>query len=341
MAFKSNHFGSYVAGFTTADDVDAVLRLIESKASLSPSKRDAVYERAHNIISQNVSNGLFCKIERVATNENELEKLGGEKRLIAITGAYLLAVNELGVHTAIPTETAMERQHIRHRAAEIGTTLHIEANDLPNADDKYPKRCFYRPLIAMTTLNLFRLAGQEVGGKKLGFDTITANVQNRPQMRTIMNWLTHGPLDWSMIERPSKELIKATSETTVDDEDFLARDKFFYELFPSSLPVMARYLLDCARTGRVTSDHETLQNTVHMGFDLSTEMVTFLQVIKSSPQYFAKSKRAGLRAGFEDVRRRLPIAPEPEAIFEKQRARPSAAGSPRLQLTPSIASGAR
>ena len=305
MIYKNNNFGSYQASYTTAEDVSAIQSLIESKDLLPPSKREAVYRREKDVLTRNISSGLFFKIERVAISEEEFNALGRQsKKIIGITGAYLLNVGNDGLPQKIPTETARNRQRIESRTVDIGTTLVIHDNDIPNADGLLPKRCFFKLLVAATTLNLVRLVGQKIEGQNISFDTITASVQNRVEMQTIMNWLTHKTLGWNLIERPSRQLIDATSITTGNDPTFQSHDKFYYELSPCKLPTSASYLLDCWENDRVTSDHDFGKHTAHIDIQFDEKMVAFLRAVKEGAHFLSNNSQAG----FEYLRSRLPFS---------------------------------
>jgi len=310
MDYRFNNFGPYKASYTTEKDVEEILAFIESKErELVASKSTAVYRRRDEVLVPTISNGLGFKIERHAANEEEYKALGNkEKRIMGFTGAYILGVDDNGVQSRVPTEMAKGLHTRLHEVAEVGTTLVIPPFDLANTDGNLPKRCFFKLLIAATTLNLFRLAGSEVGGQQIKFDTVTANVQNRVEMRTVMNWLTNAPLAWQMIERPSVQLAQISSETTIDAEDYNSRDKFFYELVTSSLPGSAKYVLDCMKSHRLPSDHEFDKHIAHIDFDISDEIVQFFHAVKSAGKYFKDNAESGLT----DVRRRLHVPELPQ-----------------------------
>ncbi len=325
--YKDRNFGPYMASFTTEKDVAEIVALIESKKDLDPSKRDAVYRRKDKILNFTISNGLFVKIARVANNDQERELLGNkEQRIVAVAGAYLLNLSDEGSSIRMPTEMAKNRGHEKGILVEMGTGLGIPNNDLPNADGKLPKRCFARFLASAVAMNVFRLAGKEVGGREFNFDKLVCNVQNRKQMNPIRNWLVS--LAWEMIECPSQQLIESSSVTTIDRSDFLNRDKLFFELATAKLPLSAKYLLDCYSKSALVSDHAYDSHKVRIDINFGDEMLNLLKMVRESSQVRNSD------AGYTDLRRRLylpePIAPHSNG-YNGNGHRKTTLGNPAIQ----------
>jgi hypothetical protein len=321
VIYHNKNFGYYIASVTTKNDVDEIIDLIKKKETLAPSKRDAVYMRKREILERNISNGLFVKISRLANNDKEFELLGNKaERIVAISGAYPLTPRPGKVAARIPTETAERNAHELCIPAEMGTGLAIHEIDLPNADGEYPSGCFGKFLAATSILNLFYKAGQIVSGKSLEFDAFVCQVNNRPEMRPIIERLTSEPLSWQIIESPSEQLIRSSMDTTVGKDEHALKQNFFFRLPPTSLPMAADYLLECFKSKTLVSDHTFDKNVVHASFCFNPEFVKFLEQIRSPEisEMFWNAPKSGymeLRRALDMPKAFVPLkAPYPRAL---------------------------
>ncbi|MDD4616308.1 MAG: hypothetical protein PHW76_04220 [Alphaproteobacteria bacterium] len=275
--YRDKNFGPYGASYTTEADIEEVIKLIDSKGTLDPSKRDAVYRRKDDILEWTIRHGLFVKIYRKATNEEEKALLGGKsERIVSIAGGYLLNFDQ-----RILTEASPRDKTFPGLIAEMGTGLAVHSNDLPNADGECPSRCFCTFIAAAVALRMFQVAGEQLDGRDCVIDKLITNVQDRPEMRPILDWLLK--LGWRVISLPSEHLKSASAATTTDVKDYGNRKKFFLELPTNRLPDIAEYLLTCQENRMLEGDqYPGPQHIAHVDIDFNPEMVAFLEAVRDS-----------------------------------------------------------
>jgi hypothetical protein len=301
--FNNLNFGPYAASFTTKDDVTELFELYNEALSLEGSKRDSLFTYRPDTLAENISNGLFIKIVRTACDENEYQQLGEKgERIVAATGATLLDTRSIeGFPQRIPTELAKHRGRITSYPMDIGMAVSIHSRDIPNADGERPERCFFKFMMAATAMNLFRLAGDEVGGKPLDFDSFVCSIENKLGSRPMMKWLMSQPLlGWNLVVRPSEQLETSNANILACPVEFKDKDKFFFELSPGRLPEYANYLLDCWSNNRVVSEHAVEKHTVHIDINFDQDMINFLNAVRTTDLI-----KPNDQTGYRDLRRRL------------------------------------
>lgn len=164
-------------------------------------------------------------------------------------------------------------------------------NDLPNADNLYPKRSFLLILNSLAIMNFVWRAGKELGGEKLDFDIFICDIQKNLQSN--ISRMTALPLNWEEIKSPSEELIETCAGTTADPVNFLNRDKYFYELPPASIPQIADFLLKCLGTNCIESDSTINKNIVHIYFEINKDLIAFLKTVCEHPELFREKTWPG------------------------------------------------
>lgn len=279
--YRNNSFGDYTVSFSTSENVDEMLFFMAQKKDLPEKQRVAVYEREKSLFIRMISKGNFVIIKRRPTNKREEYELNKKKTtIVAICGGY---PNILPIPI---TSGGTPRKFI-----EIGTGLVNHINDLPNADNYYPKRSFLQILNSLAIMNFVWRAGQEVCGQKLDFDIFICDIQKNLQSN--ITRMTAPPLNWGEIKYPSEDLIKICAGTTADPINFLNRDKYFFELPPASLPQIADFLLKCWETNCIESDSAVNKNTVHIYFEINEDLMEFLKAICKHPELFKEKTWPG------------------------------------------------
>ncbi len=279
--YRNNRFGDYTVSFSTSKNVDEMLVFMAQKKDLPENQRVAVYEREKSLFIRMISDGNFVIIKRKPTNKKEEYELNKKiTTIVAICGGY---PNILPIPI---TSGGTPKKFI-----EIGTGLVNHINDLPNADNYFPKRSFLQILNSLAIMNIVWRAGKEVGGQKLDFDIFICDIQKNLQSN--ISRMTAPPLNWEEIKSPSEELIEICAGTTADPINFLNRDKFFFELPPASIPQIADFLLNCWETNCIESDNAVNKNTVHIYFEINKDMIAFLKAICKQPDLFKEKTWPG------------------------------------------------
>jgi hypothetical protein len=316
------YFGPYNLRFTTEADVEDILEHIAAKEkvfSQQTTKREAVYRRQEDFVAEQVRRGRFTAIDRIAGNEEEFERMGREKRLVAITGAYPLGIDEHNHNKQqrIPIEARAGQRAVPRITWEVGTSLYLKPLDVPNKAGLYPLGGFYDLLVVSRVLDLFARAEDDT------VDAITANVQTR--LTSILARLTQAPNLWTIIGSPSPELISATSGTTQgektegQDRNFEQQDKYFLTAKPNNFPAMAAFLLKAYRNGgSVVYERGGIKNIVRVRLDeLPRDLLAMLPVIVDRYAFFNQNAQTGIsetRIKFNQI---LPLEIEPPSSTRK------------------------
>jgi hypothetical protein len=295
---------------TDEHDVDAIIQHLKDKEKAEdPRKRNAVYLRDFSLIEKQVSAGFFVALERVAANEHERKKLKADRAIVAATGAYPLGLDSTGNQVRIPIQSRNGEQSPLLMTYEIGSSLYVKPNDLPNENGLLPKGCTYDLIVGMTTLNLFRLAA------RYQVEAITANVQT--ELDDVIARLTGEYLCWNFLPKPSPELTRGSLITTVDksgsgeDNNFKNIEKFFFRVTPDKLPTTGNFLYTAYCDGGVTYNRGSIENRLNVDFSrLPNDLVNLMQITATMPGIFrpdpyadAEMKRIYAERPFSDVRR--------------------------------------
>ncbi|MDD4616307.1 MAG: hypothetical protein PHW76_04215 [Alphaproteobacteria bacterium] len=308
---KNMTFGPYGASYTTKKDVAEVIALLNKAPS---AEKDSIDRYTESVLEESISAGFFTKISRLPANKAEYNALGEPEKLVALAGAA-----RLDIDYRIPTELNQGRDRVCSYPMDINCLFYDRSGDLPNAFNELPRGCFFKFLVSATTLNLFRLAGEIVGGRLVNFDTLECHHENSEETAPIMKRLTDRPvLGWDVVERPSKHLAVAVARTIVNSSEFMKRDNMYYELNPSKLPNNAKYLLDCWDNSALRNDSVSSPNCVDIDVRFSNEMLVFLNSVKNTS--FIDSKNEPL--GYREIRRRIDFDLDtPDGEFSRERKR--------------------
>jgi hypothetical protein len=277
-------FGPYALRFSKPEDFPVVQKVIEAAEGIEESKKIAVYPRDPAILKWSVDNGLVTILERIAAN-GDIPKLGAPRKIVGLTSIYPLGIDEKGMQRRIEIRQSKGVQPVLRLALDIGSTRYAKEWDLANANGK-PSNCFYTLLVGTTVLNAFHKAGRQLGERDFFPDTITANVQNRKDLGTIIERVTTLPLGFEF-RTPSDELIKATGATTVGDR-FEEMSKSYFELPVSKLTNSAAFLNNAIAMRTVSGFYGAVQHTAHVQFEFDRDFLSTLESIEKNKAWLSE-----------------------------------------------------